>query len=210
MVFMEDSERSASVAREHNIDAGLHLNFTTQFSAPNCPARLADCQSKIGAYLLQNPLAKGMFNPFLSRPFEYVVAAQRDEYQRLYGVEPPRYDGHHHMHLSANVLLGGLLPHGTLVRRHFSHEAGEKAVRNAVFRQLTRVAMAGRYRSVDFLFSLPPLEPRERLTRIFSLGRKSLVEVETHPINPDEYRFLTEGDIFRYTGDCQIAKHYAA
>src|SRR4029077_20103780 len=29
MVFMEDSERSAVIARERGIDAGLHLNFTT-------------------------------------------------------------------------------------------------------------------------------------------------------------------------------------
>ena len=32
MVFMEDSERAASIARADAIDAGLHLNFTTAFS----------------------------------------------------------------------------------------------------------------------------------------------------------------------------------
>src|SRR6266436_2569517 len=40
MVLMEDSERASVLAREHGIDAGLHLNFTTPFSAANCPARL--------------------------------------------------------------------------------------------------------------------------------------------------------------------------
>lgn len=210
MVFMEDSERAAAVAREQGIDAGLHLNFTTVFSAPNCPTRLVEYQSKVAAYLLRNPLARGMFNPFLVRSFEYLVAAQRDEFRRVFGTEPQRYDGHHHMHLSANVLLGSLLPPGTLVRRHFSYESGEKVLRNSVFRQLTRIAMANRHRSVDFLFSLPPLEPPDRLPRIFSLARKFAVEVETHPINPKEYRFLTEGDIFRYAGDCPIAPRYAA
>ena len=38
MVFMEDSERAAAMARESEIDAGLHLNLTTPFSASNCPA----------------------------------------------------------------------------------------------------------------------------------------------------------------------------
>lgn len=33
MVFMEDSERAAHAAREHHVDAGLHLNFTTPFTA---------------------------------------------------------------------------------------------------------------------------------------------------------------------------------
>src|SRR6266480_4217678 len=34
MVFMADSERAADTARERGIDAGLHVNFTTPFSAP--------------------------------------------------------------------------------------------------------------------------------------------------------------------------------
>ena len=210
MVFMEDSERAAAEAREHGIDAGLHLNFTASFSAPNCPAGLRECQRKVANYLLRNPFARGLFHPLLIRPFEYLVAAQRDEFRRLYGVEPDRFDGHHHMHLSANVLLGGLLPSGTLVRQHFSHESGEKAVRNRIFRQLTRLALARRYRVVDFLFSLPPLNPPQRLQRIFSLARHFAVEVETHPVNPEEYLFLTGGDIFRWAGDCAIATRFAA
>ena len=44
MVFMEDSERSAAMAREREIEAGLHLNFTTSFSAPGCPTRLVERQ----------------------------------------------------------------------------------------------------------------------------------------------------------------------
>src|SRR5438445_7602395 len=31
MVFMEDSERAACIAREKGVDVGLHLNFTTPF-----------------------------------------------------------------------------------------------------------------------------------------------------------------------------------
>jgi predicted glycoside hydrolase/deacetylase ChbG (UPF0249 family) len=210
MVFMEDSERAAAVARERGIDAGLHLNFTTLFSVANCPARLVEYQHKVAAYLLRNPLARGIFHPFLALSFEYLVAAQREEFRRLYGAEPKRFDGHHHMHLSANVLLGGLLPAGTLVRQHFSFESGEKALRNRVFRQLTRVALARRYRVVDFFFSLPPLEPPNRLKRIFSLAGQFVVEMETHPVNPKEYLFLTGGDIFRCAGDCPIAPRFVS
>src|ERR1051326_6627341 len=42
MVFMEDSERAAEIAQERKVDAGLHLNFTTAFSAPGVPRKLAD------------------------------------------------------------------------------------------------------------------------------------------------------------------------
>ena len=210
MVFMKDSERAAVAALEHGIDAGLHLNFTAPFSGGNCPARLVEYQNRVAAYLVRNPFARGIFHPLLIHHFEYLVAAQREEFRRLYGVDTQRFDGHHHMHLSANVLFGGLLPAGSLVRQHFSYESGEKTVRNRVFRQLTRMLLARRYRRVDFLFSLPPLEPSDRLQRIFSLARRFAVEVETHPVNPKEYLFLTGSDIFRCAGDCPIARRFAA
>jgi len=204
MVFMEDSERAAVMAGERGIDAGLHLNFTTPLSSPDCPAQVAEHQRKLATYL-RHPLARVIFHPRLIASFEYVVAAQRDEFRRLYGAEPERLDGHHHMHLCANVLLGGLLPPGTLVRRNFSFQRGEKNWANRFYRKLQDRRLGRRHHLADFLFSLAPLEPPDRLQRIFSLAREFVVEVETHPINPEEYRFLTGGEIRRYTGDLEIA-----
>ena len=109
MVFMEDSERAAALASERGIDAGLHLNFTTPFSAQHCPASLTEHQQPLTRYLLRHRLAQVMFHPGLVRSFEYVVAAQIEEFCRLYGRMPDRIDGHHHMHLCANVLWGKLL-----------------------------------------------------------------------------------------------------
>jgi chitin disaccharide deacetylase len=208
MVFMDDSERAAGMAREHGVDAGLHLNFTSPFSAANASARLQEQQRAVTKYLTRNPFARGIFNPGLTGAFQYVVAAQIEEYTRLYGKAPERLDGHHHMHLSANVLLGQLLPAGAIVRRHFSHEAGEKAWRHRVFRWFTDSRLASRYRVADYFFPLIPLEPASRLQHIFSLAGNAAVEVETHPVNPDEYRFLTGGELFRLAGNCPIARSY--
>src|SRR5438552_13221124 len=135
MVFMEDSERAAAIAREHGIDAGLHLNLTTPFSAPACSARLVERQGELARHLLRHRLAPVVFHPGLVRSFEYVVAAQRQEFSRLYRAEPERVDGHHHMHLCANVLLGGLLPRGTRVRRNFSFQRGERSFFNRLYRR---------------------------------------------------------------------------
>jgi hypothetical protein len=112
------------------------------------------------------------------------------------------------MHLSANVLLHGLLPLGTIVRRHFSEESGEKPLRNRLFRKFTDVLLARRHRLVDFFFSLPPFQPPARLERIFSLACQFVVETETHPANPEEYRFLTGGEVFRRAGDVLIARGF--
>src|SRR5664280_2435118 len=71
MVFMEDSERAASIVRERGIDAGLHLNFTTPFSSPRCTAQLAQRQHELAKCLLWNRFAQTLFYPALMRSFAY-------------------------------------------------------------------------------------------------------------------------------------------
>lgn len=197
MVFMEDSERAAEIAREQGIDAGLHLNFTTAFSGPVRTTRLLERQEKVARFLLLHRLAQVVFHPGLVNSFQYLVAAQVDEFHRIYGVEPRRFDGHHHMHLCANVLIQRLLPQDTIVRRNFSFESGEKGSWNRAYRGFVDGRLARRHRLTDFFFSLPPLEPSSRLQRIFDLAHRFVVELETHPVNPEEYRYLTAGEISR-------------
>lgn len=209
MVFMENSERAAAIAQERGIDAGLHLNFTTRFSAPHCQSRLVERQQEIAVYLLRRRLNQIVFHPGLARSFEYVIAAQLEEFHRLYGAQPERLDGHHHMHLCANVLLAGLLPPGTVVRRNFSFQPGEKGLINRFYRKAVDHKLARRHRLVDFLFSLQPVEPHGRLERIRSLARRFVVEVETHPVNADEYRFLTGTEAERWVEDVPIAPRFA-
>jgi chitin disaccharide deacetylase len=191
MVFMEDAERAAALAREHGIEAGLHLNFTTPFSGPRCPERLRTHQQALSRALRRGRFALVAFYPRLVRSFEYAVRAQVDEFTRLYGRSPIRFDGHHHMHLCTNVLIQRLLPAGAIVRRSFSFEAGEKGWTNRMYRRVVDHALSRRYRVLDRFFSLSPLEPASRRQRIFAAARRLMVEVETHPVEPGEYRFLT-------------------
>jgi hypothetical protein len=204
MVFMEDSERASALALERGIDAGLHLNFTAPFTAAASPAGVVERQNRIAAYLRRHRLAQIVFNPALMKSFEYVVAAQVDEFRRLYGADPARFDGHHHMHLCANVLVRGLVPPGTLVRRNFSFQPGEKGVVNRTYRRFIDGRLIRRHRLADYLFSLAPLEPSGRLERIFALARKHVVELETHPVQRDEYRFFMGGEMFRLTEGVRI------
>jgi hypothetical protein len=205
MVFMEDSERAAALARSKGIEAGLHLNFTTQFSASNCPAGLREKQQGTGRHLLRHRLAQIVFHPGLMQSFEYLVAAQIEEFRRIYGAEPARLDGHHHMHLCANVLMQRLLPRGTMVRRNFSSEGAGKSAANRLYRKASDFALSRRHLLTDFFYSLPPLEPPSRLERIYSLACEFVVELETHPVQPEEYRYLAGGEIFRKIGDVQLA-----
>ena len=205
MAFMAHSERSAQLAREHGIDAGLHLNLTLPFSDPACPSNLKERQRKLVAFLTRQPLARVIYHPGLTDAFEYVVKSQLEEFGRLYGASPRRIDGHHHVHLCANVLLGGLLPKGTLVRRNFSFLPGEKSLANRLYRKAIDNRLARRHQLVDFLFPLAPLEPRARLDRVVSLAQTNVVEVETHPVNADEYKFLTGEEVARWANGTPIA-----
>ncbi len=206
MVFMEDSHRAAAIAREAGVEAGLHLNFTTGFTASHCSSTLLGHQRRVSRFLSGPRGTQVVFHPGLVASFEYVVRTQYDEFTALYGRQPERLDGHHHMHLCANVFLQGLLPRGTMVRRNFSFRRGEKPVWNRLYRRLFDSMLARRHRLTDYFFSLAPLEPRERLEHIFSLATHSLVEIETHPIALDEYEFLTSGEIFVHLSRVTISR----
>ncbi len=199
MVFMQDSERAAEIARERGIDAGLHLNFTTPFTGSSISNGLAGHLEKVSRYLLKSRLAEVVYHPGLANSFDYLVSAQREEFRRLHGSEPRRLDGHHHMHLCANVLMGGLLPAGTRIRRSFSFSPGEKSFANRFYRKTIDALLARHHELNDFFFSLPPLAPLSRLQKIFALATEFKVEVETHPVSVDEYRFLTGDEIHQLT-----------
>jgi chitin disaccharide deacetylase len=209
MVFMEDSERSAEVARNSGIDAGLHLNLTTPFTAPDCLPALVDQQQRIAKYFRRyHPLARVVYHPGLARAFRYVVGAQIDEFRRIYGTDPARIDGHHHVHLSSNVVFGGLLPSGAIVRRNFSFKPGEKSWYNRLFRNFVDGVVARNHRVTDFFFSIDPIDEPGRLERIFSLAQRSVVEVETHPYVPEEYQFLCGPEILQLTEKFPIASNF--
>jgi chitin disaccharide deacetylase len=208
MVFMQDSERAAHTARHQNVDAGLHLNLTSPFSDAKCPARLSQHQQRLCRYLRRYRFAQVVFHPTLRNSFKYVVSAQLEEFNRLYGTMPKRIDGHHHMHLCANVLLSSLLPPSTVVRRSFSFEKGEKSFANRMYRQAINGVLARKHRLTDYFYSLAPLDPPARLQGIFGLAEQFAVEVETHPANPDEYGFLTGCKIGALIGNVRIARGY--
>jgi chitin disaccharide deacetylase len=205
MVFMQDSARAASIAAEQGLDIGLHLNFTAPFSAPGVPSRLAIHHQKVREYLHSHRFAQVLYNPKLANSFEYAVARQFEEFGRLYGRTPGRIDGHHHMHLCANVLFANLLPAGIIVRRNFSFAPGEKSWINRTYRKWVDMWLKRRHCLVDFFFSLAPVQAVGRLQRILFLGRHAVVELETHPVNPDEFWFLTSGEIFEQLSDLRIA-----
>ena len=209
MVFMADSERAASLALEHGVDAGLHLNFTLRYSARQCPPRLMEQQEKVARFLSSGRLAPVFFHPGLAASFEYVVKAQQEEYERLYGVRAKRLDGHHHMHLCANVVFQNLMPSGAIVRRNLSFKAGEKSHLNRLYRGLQDRWLARRHPLADYLFDMQILNQQHQWARIQELAAHFDVEVETHPIRDEEYGFLLSEEFARLADRVAVARGYS-
>jgi hypothetical protein len=190
MVFMEDSERAAELAMAAGIDTGLHLNFTQRFSARGCLPHVVEPQEQIVRFLTKNKFAELFYHPGLQRQFHYVFQAQLEEFLGLFGRAPSHFDGHHHMHLCANMLLGKVIPAGEKIRRSFSFFPGQKSCVNSGYRWLVDKWIRRRYRSTDFLFALTDCIRFEGFARVVALARRAIVELETHPEEPAELEWL--------------------
>lgn len=190
MVFMSDSQRAAELAREYNIDVGLHLNFTQELTQRINSSLLCDYHDRIAGFLTKNKYNFLIYNRALRRQFEYVFQAQIEEFERLYGTSPSHIDGHHHMHLCANMLIGSIIPKGQKVRRNFSFARREKSFLNRMYRAAIDKWLARRYLTADYLFSLSERIKTGRLARALELAKLWIVELETHPELVEDFEWL--------------------
>src|SRR5438874_6951347 len=196
MVFMEDSERAAELAKENDLDAGLNHNFAERFTGNTVPTTLREYHDKIVRFLMRNRYSQLLYNPFLRREFSYSCEAQTEEFARLFGKPPSHIDGHHHMHLCANILLSNMIPAGTKMRRNFSFWPGEKNMLNRTYRGLVDRWLARRYCLSDYFFDLTQCIEGKKLDRVAALAKSSNVELMTHPIGDAEEEYLMS-DEFR-------------
>lgn len=192
MVFMQDSERAAKLAKENQLDVGLHLNFDEPFTGKNHTPKLGEYHLRTIRYLMGNKYAQLMYNPFLRREFAYSYEAQAAEFVRLFGSPPSHIDGHHHMHLCANMLLSNVIPAGVKMRRNFSFWPGEKSLLNRTYRALVDRWLARKYELPDYFFDLTQCMREKKLGRVAALAKMTSVELMTHPVVPIESEYLMD------------------
>jgi hypothetical protein len=77
MVFMADSERAAKLAKESELDAGLHLNFSETLPEKNNSGRLSECHNRLVRYLRRNKYSQLFYNPSAERVFLFVRSPGR-------------------------------------------------------------------------------------------------------------------------------------
>jgi predicted glycoside hydrolase/deacetylase ChbG (UPF0249 family) len=194
MVFMEDSQRAAEVAKGVGIEVGLHLNYSQSFTGLCQSKLLQDYHRQILRFINSGKYAFLIYNPALRRQFRYVYEAQVDEFMRLYGKAPSHIDGHHHKHLCNNVVFDSVIADGTKVRRNFSFSSREKSLLNRAYRRFVDEKLARRYRITDHFFSLHDCLVKQNLRQVVQLSHSATVEIMTHPHNVREYSYLMSDD----------------
>lgn len=197
MVFMSDSERAAELALEYRIESGLHLNFSSPFTGPIRSEKLFASHLRVAAFLEKSKYAPLFYNPFLKNDFEYVFMTEYDEYVRLYGMAPTYINGHRHKHLCSNILIDGLIPKGSRVRRTFTFHRGEKNLLNLLYRAAIDRVISSKYVSTDCFFSFGPIGNADRLQRIVDLSKQSHVELMVHPERTEEFTHLMSDEWYR-------------
>ena len=207
MVFMEDSERAAKLAKEIGMDVGLHLNFSETFTGDVSPSLFRDYQNQTKGFLKASRYAMVLYNPFLKKQFFNLYHAQAEEFMRLYGYLPSHIDGHQHMHLCANVLLDGLIPNGMRVRRSFSFWPGEKSFYNRTYRNAVDRWLSRRYRTADYYFDLTHILENDLFKRIIELSKTNNIELNTHPSRAREYDYLLSEDYLETMRNLEIGSY---
>jgi predicted glycoside hydrolase/deacetylase ChbG (UPF0249 family) len=205
MVFMDDSVRAASMSKGAGIEFGLHVNVTAPFTSGAVSPAIRSHQARTIRYLNSLSLAQVLTNPFLAGSFRTVFEAQVDEFRRLYGAPPAFYNGHHHMHLCANILSGGLLPAGARIRGTFTFERGEKGLANQWYRRRLQRLISRTYCSTGGFYTIAPVSDARRVSSLLQRGQTEDVEIEVHPELDEETEFLLSerfGDLLVGTRLC--------
>lgn len=187
---MEDSQRAADLARDIGIDTGLHLNFTQKQTQQIHNPLLCIYHERVVGFLTRNKYNFLIYNPTLRKQFHYVFHSQIEEFERIYGAPPTHIDGHHHMHLCANMLIETIIPEGQKVRRNFSFNRGEKSIFNRIYRAVIDKWLSRKYLMTDYFFSLAACIRTGRLMHALELAKASNVELQTHPELEDEFEWL--------------------
>lgn len=184
MMYMVDSERAATLAREAGLPTGLHLNFTQAYDGPAVPASVAARQRRVTEFMADPTARRMAFSPPMVSVIRHVIADQFGAFGRLFGTEPTHLDGHNHAHLNPTALLA--LPRGIPCRPAY-RDPSRHGLRRLPLALRDRL-LSARHPVPDYFFALDGIHPDlggEGVERALGLARSSTVEIMAHPDRDD-------------------------
>jgi hypothetical protein len=113
------------------------------------------------------------------------------------------------MHLCMNLLVDGLIPKGSRIRRNFTFFPREKNTINRLYRWTMDWFLRRRYLCTDFFFDISPISNDRRLRQILDLAKVANVELMVHPERPNELMYLLGAEYLGVTSGVIKAAHSA-
>jgi predicted glycoside hydrolase/deacetylase ChbG (UPF0249 family) len=214
MVWMADSDRAATLARDAELPTGLHLNLIEPYTGQNVPAEVRERQRGLAMRLGRwTSLTRQMlYAPGLRATIDAVIRDQLERFREIFGAEPTHVDSHHHAHLCPAALASRSLPAGIRVRRGLRFLPGERSLLERAVRETRHALMSRRFRCTDWLLDIRDMHPAlggAGLERKLALAAASNVEVMVHPGVPAEIELLL-GDEWRRRAAELRPRSYAA
>jgi hypothetical protein len=183
MVWMPDSARAATAARERGLPVGLHLNLTLPFAADPVPADVRRRQLALTRSFGPES-GRGGPGPPAAALIAAAIADQLGRFREQFG-EPTHVDGHHHVHVHPAVLP--MLPRDLPIRPPLSPDSG---------RPLGQRWLIRRFRGPVACLAFERLHPAlggAGLTPLADADRRT-IEVMVHPGRPEELDALRSDD----------------
>jgi chitin disaccharide deacetylase len=196
MVWMTDSARASSLAREQALPSGLHLNLDSAFTDASAPQFVRHAQERIMPWFHssgRHHIVSYNASPTFRRSLNTSIAFQLDEFRARYGSDPTHIDGHHHVHLAWNVLTAKAIPDGMAMRTTRRMESTPTPLR--ALRTLRERWLRHRFRTTEYFYdfrwlALPNGGSEPANLGVLSLADSRTVEVMAHPGAPDEFALL--------------------
>ena len=181
MMFMSDSENAARIALRHNLGIGLHLNFSSSFTMMDLETDLIVKHERIVRYFTWHKYIRLFYNPFITGDVKQCFKSQYNEFLRLYGKEPTHIDGHHYLHLCANVVFGNVIPDGIKIRRSITYPDKTKNLKKNIMKRFVwsffDKEILKKHLSTNYFFELDSNFQLDELRIVIERAKESNVEL---------------------------------
>lgn len=196
MVWMSDSERAASVARERGLPSGLHLNLDGAFADESVSQSVRRAQERVTPWFAcpsRHHIGSYNASRAFRRSLDTTIEGQLEEFRFRYGREPTHIDGHHHVHLAWNVLTSKAIPDGVAMRT--TRRIGTAPLPARTLRSVRERWLRHRFRTTDHFYDLRWLgltngRPGHISPGLVSTFGLRTVEVMAHPVADEEFELL--------------------
>lgn len=213
MVYMRDSDRAASIAREIGLPVGLHVNFTEPFDDPNVPAELRERHlamvRKFGGPSFVFRSRRWTYSRSLQPAVDRCVADQLERFEELYGGPPTHVDGHMHVQVCPNIGLAKPFRPGTKMRNALGKTPGPRGPMARLTDIRQRILLRNRI-STRYFLNITEMHPEfiaDGPASRLGLARETSVEVMCHPGFAHEYTALVAPEWRQWTEGLELGSY---